>query len=67
MSTNATVAEKYLNLPKKEAQNLAEKSNIIFRLISVDGEPYFSYPEDERTDRICVEITKGKVSKATVQ
>jgi hypothetical protein len=62
-----SVTEKYLNLPKKEAQNLAEKNNFIFRLISIDGEPYLPYPEDQRDDRVCVEIVSGKVSKATVQ
>jgi hypothetical protein len=45
-------AEKFVNLSKKRAQDLAEANYMIFRLISVDGEPFFSYPEDIRTDRI---------------
>ncbi len=56
--------EKYIGLSKRNAQNLAEAQNLIFRLISVDGEPYFGMPEDKRTDRICVEIVAGKVSSA---
>lgn len=62
----STDVSKYLNLPKKDAQNLAERQNLIFRLISIDGEPYFAYPEDKRDDRICVEIENGKVTKATI-
>ena len=57
---------KFMNLPKKDAQNLAERQNLIFRLISVDGEPFLPYPEDKRDDRICVEIEKNKVAKVTV-
>jgi hypothetical protein len=59
--------EKFLGLPKKDAQNLAERQNLIFRLISVDGEPFLPYPEDTRDDRICVEIEKNKVAKVTVR
>jgi hypothetical protein len=60
-------AEDFLGLSKKTAQDLAEKKSFIFRLISVDGEPFFSYPEDVRTDRVCVEIENGQIVKATVQ
>lgn len=59
-------ADKYLGLPKKDAQNLAEKQSIIFRLIRVDDRNILPYPEDVRTDRICVEVEKNKVVKAAV-
>lgn len=60
-------ATKYIGLPKKDAQNLAEKQSIIFRLIRVDERNILPYPDDVRTDRICVEVEKNKVVKATVQ
>ena len=60
-------AMKYVGLPKKDAQNLAEKQSIIFRLIRVDDRNILPYPDDVRTDRICVEVEKNKVVKATVQ
>jgi hypothetical protein len=64
MSVNV---EKFFGLPKKDAQNLAERQNLIFRLISVDGEAFLPYPEDVRDDRVCVEIVKNKVDKITVR
>lgn len=57
--------EDFLGLSKKSAQDKAEAKNLIFRLIRVDGDNFFSYPADKREDRICVEIDKGKVSKVT--
>jgi hypothetical protein len=60
-------AEDFNDLSKKSAQDLAEKRNLIFRLVSVDGEKKLGYPEDNRTDRICVELEKGKVTKASIQ
>ena len=57
----------YLGLSKKDSQNTAEKLNHIYRLIRVDDKPMFSYPEDKRDDRICVEIEKGVVVKAIIQ
>ena len=57
----------FLGLTKKGAQNLAEARNLIFRLIKVDGEDFLSYPEDSRTDRVCVEIENGKVAKVSFQ
>jgi hypothetical protein len=56
--------EDFVGLGKKPAQNLAENNNLIFRLISVDGENYLGYPEDNREDRICVELISNKVVKA---
>jgi hypothetical protein len=57
----------FMGLTRRAAQNLAESKGMIFRLISVDGEPYLAYPEDLRDDRICIEMTHGKVSRALVQ
>ena len=56
--------EDFIGLGKKSAQNLAENNNLIFRLISVDGENYLGYPEDNREDRVCVELISNKVVKA---
>jgi len=60
-------ANDFLTLTKKSAQNLAEKDNQIFRLIRIDDQAYLAYPEDTRSDRVCVEIDNGKVSKATIR
>jgi len=57
----------FLGLSKKSAQDRAENMNLIFRLIKVDGEDFFAYPEDIRHDRLCVEIENGKVVKASFQ
>ena len=57
----------FIGMTKKRAQDVAELKNLIFRLISIDGDPFLAYPEDERTDRVCVEIENGKVSKATIR
>lgn len=59
--------DNFLGKSKKDAQNLAEIYNMIFRLIRIDDRQFFDYPEDNREDRICVEIEKGKVSKAIIQ
>ncbi|CAB4196739.1 hypothetical protein UFOVP1290_259 [uncultured Caudovirales phage] len=59
--------EDFIGLDKKRAQDLAERKNLIFRLLSVDGDPYFSMPEDKRDDRVCVEIEKSKVTKVYFQ
>ena len=62
-------AQDFLSLSKKRAQDLAESKYMIFHLIRIDDERFFSYPseEDKRFDRICVEIDQGKVSKAVIQ
>jgi hypothetical protein len=57
-------AERFVGMPKKQAQNEAEKANLIFRLVSVNGDIYFGEPDDEVADRLCVEIIDGKVCKA---
>ena len=58
--------EDFLGLTKKAAQDKAEAKNLIFRLIRIDADPFFAYPDetDVCTTRICVEIDNGKVSKA---
>lgn len=63
-------SNKFLGLTKKGSQDLAERNNIIFRLIRIDSENFMNYPEDkddrsEHADRICIEIDNGKVTKAT--
>jgi hypothetical protein len=60
-------SEDFLGLTKKGAQDKAEAKNFIFRLIRKDDQTFFSYPSDVRADRICVEIDKGAVTKATIQ
>jgi hypothetical protein len=62
-----SVADQFISLSKAAGQNLAEAKNMIFRLLSIDGEPFFSLPEDERTDRVCVDLVDGKIVKATIQ
>lgn len=47
-------ADKFIGLTKKRTQDLAEAKSLIFRLISIDGEAYFSYPEDDCKDRVCI-------------
>jgi hypothetical protein len=59
--------DQFIGLPKKDAQNLAERFNFIFRLIRIDDKNMFSYPEDSRDDRVCVEIEKGVVVHAAIQ
>jgi len=59
--------EEFIGVSKHKAQDLAEYKSLVFRLVSVDGEVFLGYPEDVRTDRICVEIEKGKVVTATIQ
>ena len=60
-------ANDFLGKTKKDAQNIAESKNLIFRLIRIDEEPYLAYPEDTRDDRICVEIDAGKVTSAAIR
>ena len=57
----------FIGLSKKRAQDLAEKKNMIFRLIRVDSEQFLPYPDDKRDDRVCCEIEKAKVIKASIQ
>ena len=59
-------SSRFLNLSKASAHNLAEANSLVFRLVSVDGENFLGYPEDQRDDRVCVEIERGKIVKATI-
>ncbi len=61
------MAADLLGMTKKAAQDRAEAKNFVFRLIRIDEEQYFSYPEDRDEQRVCVEIDNGKVTKVTVQ
>ena len=65
--SNQDEGYRILGLSKKMAQDKAEGKNLIFRLIRIDGENYFPYPDDKRGDRVCVEIDGGKVSKVSFQ
>jgi hypothetical protein len=62
-----TDANGFVGLSKTRAQDKAEAMNLIFRLVSVDGNSFLGYPEDTRDDRVCVEIQSGSVVKATIQ
>lgn len=57
----------FVGMSKSGAQNKVEALNMIFRLVAVDGVPFLGLPEDKRDDRVCVEITKAKVSAAIIQ
>jgi len=60
-------AEKFLGLSKNSAQNLAERMNLIFRLIRIGDKDFFSYPDGEgRGDIVCVEFDNMKVTKAVI-
>ena len=61
------ISEEFLNVSKRTAQDMAEFKSLVFRLVSIDGEIFLGYPEDTRTDRICVEVEKGKVVVASIQ
>ena len=62
-----TLADDFVGMGKRPAQNKAESLNLIFRLIRVDGETFLPYPDDVRSDRICVEIDNGQVSRAEIR
>ena len=57
----------FIGLTKKSAQGKAEQYNFIFRLIRIDDKDFLPYPDDVRDDRICIEMQKGEVVKATIQ
>ncbi len=60
-------ANSFLGLTKKGAQNLAEASNLIFRLVRVDDEVILGVPQDNVPDRICIVIEKSAVKEAYFQ
>jgi hypothetical protein len=55
-----------VGMSKKEAQNFAEMNNLIFRLMTIDNEKYLESPVDQRDDRLCVDIEKGRVTRALI-
>ena len=61
------IADDFIGLSKKKAQDVAEYNSLIFRLVKVDGEEMLGYPTDTNSERICVEIENGKVVKASIQ
>lgn len=63
----ARLEAKFIGLGKRSSQNLAEAESLAYRLIRVDAESFLPYPEDIRTDRVCIEIDNLKVSKAKIQ
>lgn len=52
----------FLGKVKRDAQNVAERHNLIWRHIRADKERIFTYPDDKREDRICVETDNGVVT-----
>lgn len=61
------ISAQFIGLTKKKAQDFAEAKSLIFRLIRIDAEPYFPYPDDRYDQRVCVEIDNGLVTKASVR
>ena len=60
-------SEKFLGLGKKAAQDLADRMNLIFRLIRIGDKDFFKYPDGEGSgDIICVELDNSKVTKALI-
>jgi hypothetical protein len=60
-------ANDFIGLSKKGAQNLAEARNLIFRLVSIDGENMLGWPDDTFKDRVCCVIASGKVTEAELR
>lgn len=60
-------ADSFLGMSKKLGQDTAEAKNMIFRLIRIDDARFLDYPEDNRPDRVCVEIDNGRITKAKIQ
>lgn len=61
------MVQEYIGMEKRAAQNKAEKQNLIFRLVSVDGRKMLGMPEDQCPDRICITIDNGVVSSAEMR
>ena len=58
--------DNFIGRGKREAQNMADRANLIFRLVSADGEVVLGMPTDIREDRLCVEVVADRVVKAWV-
>jgi hypothetical protein len=60
-------AAQFIGMSKKGAQDAVEAKNMIFRLIRINAQSFYDYPDEPRTDRVCIEIDNGKVTKAVIQ
>lgn len=60
-------ADTFVGMSKSAGQNKAEALNLVFRLVSVNGETFLGLPEDTRDDRVCVEVNATKITKAIIQ
>ena len=57
---------RYIGLGKRRAQNLAEADNLVFRLVSSNGEVILGRPDDVQPDRLCVVIEGDQVKEAWI-
>ena len=63
-------ANEFVGMEKRAAQNLAERKNMIFRLVSADGETMLGWPpegEDKRDDRVCCIVQDSCVVQAEIR
>lgn len=61
-------ADRFLGVSKHKAHDMAEQLNLVFRLVSVNGEVFLGYPTDGvRSDRVCAELVNGVITKAVIQ
>ena len=60
-------ASDFIGRSKKGAQDLAEARNLVFRLVSVDGENMLGWPEDKFEQRVCCVLAGGKVTQAELR
>lgn len=61
-----TPAPDFVGMGKRPAQNLAEKRNLTFRLVSADGELMLGWPDDFQPDRVCCVVEDAKVVQAEI-
>ena len=61
-------AEQFVGLSKHQVYGLSEKLGLIPQLVRIDERSFLEYPEpeNERNDRVYVEIDKGKVTQARI-
>ncbi len=57
---------RYIGMGKRKAQNQAEADNLIFRLVSANGETILGNPDDVQTERICIIIENDQVKEAWI-
>lgn len=57
---------RYIGLGKRRAQNLAEADNLIFRLVSANGEVILGKPDNVQADRLCVVVENDQVKEAWI-